>query len=84
MTFHCRGTTSSVSVISSPSFDSLSEPQQGQLACAWITTRSRGRWSGNGLRDGPLRWNEWTVWVLAAAFRAASLRTWVKLRTFDP
>src|SRR2546423_13832540 len=33
-TFHCRGTTSSVSVTSSP---------------------RRGRWAGNGLRDGPLR-----------------------------
>ena len=30
ITFHWRGTTSSVSVTSSPSFDSLFEPQQGQ------------------------------------------------------
>lgn len=29
---HCRGTTASVSVMSSPSFDSRFEPQQGQLA----------------------------------------------------
>jgi hypothetical protein len=58
ITFHCRGTTSSVSVMSSPSFDSRCEPQQGQQAGAGITTRSRGRWSGNGLRDGRLRWND--------------------------
>lgn len=31
MTFHWRGITSSVSVTSSPSFDSLVEPQQGEL-----------------------------------------------------
>jgi hypothetical protein len=31
ITFHRRGTTSSVSVTSSPSFDSFVEPQQGQL-----------------------------------------------------
>jgi hypothetical protein len=47
--------------MSSPSFDSLPEPQQGQLAGAGITTRSRGRWSGNGLREGRLRWNDWTA-----------------------
>jgi hypothetical protein len=43
ITFHCRGMTSSVSVMSSPSFDSLDDPQQGQLSGAGITTRSRGR-----------------------------------------
>ena len=43
ITFHCRGITSSVSVMSSPSFDSFVEPQQGQLSGAGITTRSRGR-----------------------------------------
>ena len=43
ITFHCRGITSSVSVISSPSFDSFVDPQQGQLSGAAITTRSRGR-----------------------------------------
>src|SRR6266508_3823808 len=63
ITFHCRGTTSSVSVISSPSFDSLFEPQQGQLSGGGITTRSRGRWAGNGLRDGRLRWKDLTVRV---------------------
>src|SRR5271167_480390 len=39
-TFHCRGTTSSVSVTSSPSLASL-PPQHGQAAGAGITTRSR-------------------------------------------
>jgi hypothetical protein len=34
ITFHWRGTTSSVSVTSSPSFDSFVEPQQGQLSGA--------------------------------------------------
>jgi hypothetical protein len=29
ITFHCRGITSSVSVMSSPGFDSFAEPQQG-------------------------------------------------------
>ena len=70
MTFQRRGTTSSVSVTSSPSFDSFAEPQQGQLAGAGITTRSRGRCSGNGLRAGRLRWKDLTVWVLAAAVSA--------------
>jgi hypothetical protein len=43
ITFHCRGITSSVSVTSSPSFDSFADPQQGQLSGAAITMRSRGR-----------------------------------------
>jgi hypothetical protein len=72
ITFHRRGITSSVSVISSPSFESFVDPQHGQLSGAAITTRSRGRWSGNGLRAGRLRWNDFTVCVLAAAFSAAS------------
>ena len=46
ITFHWRGITSSVSVMSSPSFDSFVEPQHGQLAGAGITMRSRGRCSG--------------------------------------
>src|SRR5437899_11803522 len=63
ITFHCRGMTSSVSVMSSPSFDSFEEPQQGQLPGSATTTRSRGRCSGNGLRDGRLRWKDLTVCV---------------------
>jgi len=41
--------------MSSPSFDSFTDPQQGQLSGATMTTRSRGKWSGNGLREGRLR-----------------------------
>jgi hypothetical protein len=72
ITFHWRGITSKVSVTSSPSLDSLSEPQQAQTSGAGMTTRSRGRWSGKGLRDGLLRVNDLTVEVRAAACSAAS------------
>lgn len=51
MTFHCRGTTSRVSVMSSPSLESL-PPQQGQAEGAGITMRSRGMCSGKGARAG--------------------------------
>ena len=51
ITFHRRGTTSRVSVMSSPSLASL-PPQQGQATGAGITTRSRGRWAGRGARTG--------------------------------
>src|SRR5271169_4582802 len=47
ITFHCRGTTSKVSVTSSPSLTSL-PPQHGQKGGAGTTTRSRGRCAGNG------------------------------------
>src|SRR5471030_2963131 len=67
ITFQDLGMTSSVSVMSSPSFDSLADPQHGQLCGAAIITRSRGRWSGKGLREDRLRWNERTVCVPAAA-----------------
>src|SRR3954470_14651282 len=40
-TFHWRGITSNVSVMSSPSFDNLADPQQGQRSGAAMTTRSR-------------------------------------------
>jgi hypothetical protein len=43
ITFQDLGTTSSVSVMSSPSLDNLADPQQGQLSGAVITTRSRSR-----------------------------------------
>lgn len=39
ITFHWRGITSSVSVMSSPSFASLAEPQHGQFVGAAMTTR---------------------------------------------
>jgi len=46
------------------------DPQQGQLSGTGITTRSRGRWSGNGLREGRLRWKDLTSGVRDAAFSA--------------
>ena len=55
MTFHCRGMTSSVSVMSSPIFTIRSDPQQEQVVGASMTLRSRGRWSGKGLRVGRRR-----------------------------
>ena len=62
----------SVSVTSSPSFDSLVEPQQAQLSGAAITTRSRGRCSGNGLRDGRRLSNDFTVVARDACSAASS------------
>jgi hypothetical protein len=70
ITFQRRGITSSVSVTSSPSLDSLVDPQQGQACGAAMTTRSRGRCAGNGRREGRLRSNAATASVDAA--RAAS------------
>ncbi len=70
--FQRRGTASSVSVTSSPIFDSLSEPQQAQAVGAGTTTRSRGRCAGNGLRAGLRRVNPLTSVVSAAARSAAS------------
>ncbi len=72
ITFHWRGITSSVSVTSSPSLLSRVPPQQAQAVGAAITTRSRGRCSGNGWRDGFLRANALTVVVALAAFSASS------------
>ena len=73
ITFHWRGITSSVSVTSSPSFDRRDPPQQAQAVGASITTRSRGRCSGKGWREGFLRSNPFTVVVArATAFSAAS------------
>ena len=43
ITFHCRGMTSSVSVMSSPIFTMRVDPQQVQEAGASTTTRSRGK-----------------------------------------
>jgi hypothetical protein len=61
MTFHCRGMTSSVSVMSSPIFTMRADPQQVQEVGASTTTRSRGRCSGNGLRAGRRRSKAATV-----------------------
>src|SRR3954465_11199029 len=55
ITFHCRGTTSSVSVTSSPSLVGVAEPQQAQAVGPGTILRSRGRCAGNGLREGFLR-----------------------------
>src|SRR5262249_33841319 len=46
-TFHCRGTTSSRSVTSSPSLASLCEPQQAQ---AWPSTREGANLRGLAAR----------------------------------
>src|SRR5260370_38255109 len=53
ITFHWRGTISSVSVMSSPSLASL-PPQTGHAQGAGIMTRSRGKWAGKGAGAG--RW----------------------------
>ena len=66
MTFHDRGITSSVSVTSSPSRESREPPQAGQEHGAGMTTRSRGRCWGNGLRTGRLRSNGAMLVVVAA------------------
>ena len=50
--------------MSSPSFDNLADPQQAQLAGAAMMTRSRGRFSGKGLRDGRRRSKALTVEAL--------------------
>ena len=48
ITFHYRGITSSVSVMSSPSLRSRSLPEHRQTVGPGSTTRSRGRWSEKG------------------------------------
>jgi hypothetical protein len=46
ITFHWRGMTSSVSVTSSPSFESFVDPQHWQFVGAATTIRSRSKCSG--------------------------------------
>jgi hypothetical protein len=70
-TYHRRGIASSVSVMSSPSFDNLFESLHGQAVGAGITTRSRGRRSGNGFRVGQRRANSAT-WLDSAVRSAVS------------
>ena len=60
-TFHCLGTTSSVSVTSSPSLTRSAPPQQGQASGEGSTTRSRGRSAGSGARLGLRRVKARTV-----------------------
>src|SRR5260370_24150747 len=71
ITFQDFGMTSSVSVMSSPSLDSRAPPQQAQAVGPGMITRSRGRWSGNGLRDGRLRVNDATMVVVFVVLAAA-------------
>lgn len=71
MTFHERGTTSRVSVTSSPSFDRREPPQAGHAHGDGMMTRSRGRCSGNGFLIGSLRSNGATLVVLVVAISAA-------------
>ena len=61
----------SVSVMSSPSFASRVPPQQAQEVGPGTITRSRGRCSGSGLREGTLAAEGSNVGRLAAAFSAA-------------
>src|SRR5204863_9075323 len=70
ITFHCRGTTSKVSVMSSPSLASL-PPQVGQAQGAGITTRSRGSCAGRSVRTGLLREKLGTALVADAATSSA-------------
>ena len=73
-TFHWRGITSSVSVMSSPSFASL-PPQAGHEHGAGTTIRSRGRCAGSGARTGLRRSKPFTAvasgWVAAAAISSS-------------
>ena len=55
ITFHWRGITSRVSVMSSPVFTMRSDPRHEHAVGASITTRFRGRGSGKGLRVGRAR-----------------------------
>ena len=75
--------TSSVSVMSSPSFDSLAEPQQGQFVGAAMTTRSRGRCSGNGFRDGRLRSKALTVEALGCHLRRQFVFAGISFEFFE-
>ena len=71
ITFHWRGITSSVSVTSSPSFDSLFEPQHGHADGAAMTMRSRGKCAGNGFRAGRRR-SKYATWLDDAVRSAVS------------
>jgi hypothetical protein len=72
ITFHWRGTTSSVSVTSSPILARRAEPQAAQAQGGGSTTRSRGRCSGKGLRTGLRRAKAATSTLAFAAAASAS------------
>src|SRR6516162_6615913 len=82
-TFHCRGTTSSRSVTSSPSLASLCEPQQPQALGPGTITRSRGRCAGNGLRADLRRVKARTCVVSLLAASACSAATSSSVRRFE-
>src|SRR5437016_1240822 len=71
ITFHCRGITSRVSVMSSPNLRRRGLPQHRQTVGPGSITRSRGRCSGKGWRAGRLRIKATTLVVLATARSAA-------------
>ena len=60
-------------MVSSRSFDSLAEPQHGQVSGAGMTTRSRDRCSGNGFRLGGLRSKDLIPTAALADFTGDSL-----------
>src|SRR2546430_13563613 len=66
-TFHWRGTDSSVRVTSSPSLRKRLPPQHSHAVGGSITTRWRGRWSGDGFRSGRGGVKPRTNFVLAPA-----------------
>ena len=71
ITVQLRGTTSSVSVTSSPIFDRRVSPQHGQALGPGTTTRTRGRWAGKSWREGFRRSAGAGTAALTAAFSAA-------------
>ena len=71
ITFHCRGTTSSVSVIVLAELGELAAAARAG-GRAGITTRSRGRCAGNGARTGFLRVKPCTVVPAAGAAAISS------------
>lgn len=72
ITFHWRGTTSSVRVTSSPSLRRRLEPQHSHAVGGSTTTRSQGKCSGKVWRSARLRVNPRTVVVFATARSEAS------------
>ena len=66
------GSTSSVSVMSSPQLRQLRRPAAGTAVRRGNDDALARQMIGERLRDGRLRWNDCTVCVRAAAFSAAS------------
>ena len=74
-TFHWRGITSSVLVMSWPSLASL-PPQVGQEHGAVTSARSRGKCAGKGARTGLGRSKLLTVVPAPAALAMAAMAPW--------